>query len=331
MNALSGQFDLFDLDPGYRETPRRMAPVRRGRQPPGVVPGTEDGLVQLLEDTGRFKVLRKLAPRPVIDRANSKFPRLAVLVDVETTGLNHSRDEVIEIGAVAFTYDDTGTIGDVVGVFSALRQPSGPIPAEITRLTGITDEMVAGQTVDFAALDALIEPADLVIAHNAGFDRPFCERLSPSFMPKPWACSVTEIRWADHGFDGNKLGYLVGQSGLFHDGHRATDDCHALLEVLARPIAGSDIIPFSELYAASQRLRVRVWAENSPFEMKDHLKARGYRWSDGSDGRPKSWWAEIAEEDLDDELQFLREDIYHWPEAEPLMLRLSAADRFKAS
>ncbi|GLS34891.1 hypothetical protein GCM10010869_04790 [Mesorhizobium tianshanense] len=222
-------------------------------------------------------------------------------------------------------------IGDVVGVFSALRQPSGSIPAEITRLTGITDEMVAGQTIDLVALDALIEPADLIIAHNAGFDRPFCEHLSPSFIPKPWACSVTEIRWADHGFEGNKLGYLVGQSGLFHDGHRATDDCHALLEILARPIASGDVTPFAELYAASQRLRVRVWAENSPFEMKDHLKARGYRWSDGSDGRPKAWWTEIAEVTLDDELRFLRGDIYRWPEAEPLMQRLSAADRFKSS
>ena len=62
MNALSGQFDLFDLDPGYRETPRRIAPVRRGRQQPIIAPGTEDGLVQRLEDTGRFKVLRKLVP-----------------------------------------------------------------------------------------------------------------------------------------------------------------------------------------------------------------------------------------------------------------------------
>jgi DNA polymerase III epsilon subunit-like protein len=60
------------------------------------------------------------------DRAKSRYPRLAVLVDVETTGLNHSHNEVIEIGAVAFTYADTGMIGDVVGVFSALRQPSGP-------------------------------------------------------------------------------------------------------------------------------------------------------------------------------------------------------------
>ncbi len=331
MDALSGQFDLFDFDPGYREAPRRIAPARRARQIPGTTPKTEDDLAHLLEDTGRFKILRKLMPRPVIDRAKSRYPRLAVLVDVETTGLNHSRDEVIEIGAVAFTYDDAGMIGDVVGVFSALRQPSGPIPAEITRLTGITDEMVAGQTIDLGTLDALIEPADLIIAHNAGFDRPFCERLLPSFILKPWACTVTEIRWADHGFEGNKLGYLVGQSGLFHEGHRATDDCHALLEILAKPITGSGVTPFSELHAASQRLRIRVWAENSPFDMKDNLKARGYRWSDGSDGRPKAWWTEIAEEDLDDELRFLRADIYRWPDAEPLMQRLSAADRFKGT
>jgi len=40
--------------------------------------------------------------------------------------------------------------------------------------------------------------------------------------------------------------------------------------------------------------RITIFAENSPFNMKDHLKARGYRWSDGSDGRPKSWRIEIG-------------------------------------
>lgn len=105
------------------------------------------------------------------------------------------------------------------------------------------NEMVAGQDIDIAARDALVEPADLVISHNAGFDRPFCEKLSSAFVPKAWASSVTEIRWADTGFEGNKLGYLVGQSGLFHEGHRATDDCHALLEVLARPAGEEGTCP----------------------------------------------------------------------------------------
>ncbi|MGO8256624.1 3'-5' exonuclease, partial [Rhizobium ruizarguesonis] len=56
--------------------------------------------------------------------------------------------------------------------------------------------------------------------------------------------------------------------------------------------------------------RIRIFAEHIPFEMKDHLKARGYRWSDGSDCRLKSWLIEVGEEDLDDELSYLRSDIY---------------------
>ena len=326
MKSASNQFDLFDADPGYRAVPRPAPSIRRR---PAFIASVEneDGLARQLEETGRFRILRKLVPRPMISRSQSPYERLAVLVDTETTGLQHASDEVIEIGAVAFTYNDDGAFGDVVGVFNGLRQPSSPIPPEITRLTGITDEMVAGQAIDFDALDALVQPADLIIAHNAGFDRPFCEKLSPVFAPKAWACSVSEIRWADHGFEGNKLGYLVGQSGLFHEGHRATDDCHALLEVLARPV-GEGATPFAELLEASSRCRIRIYAENSPFDMKDHLKGRGYRWSDGSDGRPKAWWVEVDEAGYADELDYLRTEIYRW-EADPLSIRLTAQDRYR--
>jgi hypothetical protein len=52
--------------------------------------------------------------------------------------------------------------------------------------------MVAGRSIDISALKALIDPADLIIAHNAGFDRPFCEAFSPIFAGKAWACSNAE-------------------------------------------------------------------------------------------------------------------------------------------
>lgn len=330
MKTAAAQFDLFDGAPGYREVPR-IAPRKQGMACDPVSPDwNPEEVARRLEEGGDYRVLRKLVPRPVVRRSESRYPNLAILVDTETTGLYHAKDEVIEIGAVAFTYEDGGKIGDVVGVYSGLRQPSSPIPPEITRLTGITDEMVAGQEIDRAALDALIEPADLIIAHNAGFDRPFCEKLSSSFVPKAWACSVTEVRWADLGFEGNKLGYLVGQSGLFHEGHRATDDCHALLEVLARPAGEGGAPPFGELLQSSARSRIRIFAENAPFDMKDHLKGRGYRWSDGSDGRPKAWWIEVDEGLYADELYYLRAEIYRWDEAEPPSVRLTAHDRFRA-
>ncbi|MDL2409627.1 3'-5' exonuclease [Rhizobium calliandrae] len=292
---------------------------------------SDDDMVRHLQATGRYRILKRLEPRTVATAARPGFPLKGVVIDTETTGLNHRKDEIIEIGAVAFTFDELGNIGDVTGVYGGLQQPSIPIPGEITRLTGITDEMVAGQIIDLNQLRSILNGADLIIAHNAGFDRPFCEAFSPIFAGKAWACSVSEIDWISRGFEGTKLGYLIGQAGYFHEGHRAVDDCFALLEVLSSDGAGRGQTPFAELYQASQRSRVRIYAESSPFDMKDHLKARGYRWSDGSDGRPKCWWTEIAEEGVDDELRYLRSEIYRWDEADPPTKHLTAFDRFRAA
>lgn len=320
------QFDLF----GTGEV--REPEVKAQSPSPHDVRGISDEIemVRRLEDTGRYRVLRKLESRAIADAPRPGFPLRGVIVDTETTGLNARKDEIIEIGIVAFSFDAAGNIGDVTGIYGGLRQPSAAIPADITRLTGITDTMVAGQKIDIAQVKALIDPADLIIAHNAGFDRPFCETYSSAFAPKAWACSVSEIDWSARGFEGTKLGYLIGQAGYFHDGHRAVDDCFALLEVLAQGGLEQGNTPFAELFAASQRSRVRIFAEHSPFEMKDHLKARGYRWSDGSDGRPKSWWAEVADDMLDEELRYLRAEIYRWPDADPPIKRLTALERFKA-
>ena len=111
-------------------------PRKRATNTPSLPAGwDEEEAAQRLEQGGRYRVLRKLVPREVIPRTESAFPNLAGLVDTETTGLNHAKDEIIEIGAVAFTYDDEGAIGNVVGIYSGLREPSDAIPAEITRLT----------------------------------------------------------------------------------------------------------------------------------------------------------------------------------------------------
>lgn len=320
------QFDLFGTGEAAESEVKSRSPSKHDVR--GITDEIE--MVRRLEETGRYRVLGKLEHRAIADVPRPGFPLRGVIVDTETTGLNARKDEIIEIGIVSFSFDEAGNIGEVTDVYGGLQQPSVAIPADITRLTGITDVMVAGQTINIARVQALIEPADLIIAHNAGFDRPFCETFSPVFAPKAWACSVSEIDWSARGFEGTKLGYLIGQAGYFHDGHRAVDDCFALLEVLARGGSEKGNTPFAELFAASQRSRVRIFAEHSPYEMKDHLKARGYRWSDGSDGRPKSWWVEVADDMLNDELRYLRAEIYRWPDTDPPIRRLTALERFKA-
>ena len=316
-------------------TPMRRVPAAKTAASPAPKPQGETAMVEHLERTGRYRVLRKLAPRevfphlyPPADRAPGVWPRLGVVLDTETTGLDHAAHEVIELGMVAFTYDESG-VRDVVGVFSQLQQPAGPITPDITRITGITDEMVAGQRIDLEAVRRFVEPADLVIAHNARFDRPFCEKLCPGFEAKPWACSVSEVDWTALGFEGTKLGYLVGQCGYFHNGHRAVDDCHALLEVLAQPSRTQALPAFRQLLASAAAPRLRVHALGSPFHTKDILKARGYRWSDGSGHQPKCWWREIAQGAMDEEARFLETEVYAGG-MNAHVERLTACERFKA-
>lgn len=326
MVAMSAQFEMFQG--GLSEKP-----LRADRSRPSVKPDPsaidEAAMVAHLTATGRYRILTKLVPRAIAANARTEFPLRGVILDTETTGLDPRKCEIIEIGAIAFSFDALGRIGEILAVYGGLQQPRQPIPAEITRLTGIDDAMVENQVIDVAGLRALIDPADLVIAHNAAFDRPFCEKFAPFFHGKAWACSHAEVDWAARGFEGTKLGYLLGQSGYFHEGHRAVDDCFALLEVLVRACTAPDDTAFAELYGASQKVRVRIFAENSPFDLKDHLKARGYRWSDGSEGRPKSWWIEVDEQQLEGELAYLRSEIYRYPEADPPLKYLTAFDRFR--
>ena len=185
-----------------------------------------------------------------------------------------------------------------------------PIPALVTDLTGITNEMVAGHRIDIASVQAFVADANIVIAHNAGFDRKFAERLSPVFEHKHWACTQTEIDWRKHGFGGAKLGYLLADIGHFHNAHRAIDDCHALVEILAHPLPTTARFVFSELIDCARRTTVRIWAQGSPFNLKEALKARGYRWNDGTDSRPKSWFIDVDENGRDAELSYLKKEIY---------------------
>ena len=77
------------------------------------------------------------------------------------------------------------------------------------------------------------EAANLIIAHNASFDRRFLERRFPGFIDKPWACSAGQVPWAEEGLGSRKLDYLLSRFGFFYDGHRAMADCHAVLHLLS--------------------------------------------------------------------------------------------------
>ena len=279
-----------------------------------------------LEASEEYKCLRKLHHHWPL-KIDAPHTRRGLFVDFETTGLDANRDQILEIALVGFEYRLDGRICAVGRPFSQLNDPGGSIPDEVVRLTGITNEMVKGKVIDLSRVVEMVERADLILAHNASFDRSFAEKLHDIFQNKPWACSLEEVDWNGRGHESRKLKHLAADYGFFFDGHRAENDCLAAIELLSRSPISDDRSNLAELLENARKVGFRLWAEDAPFEAKDMLKSRGYRWSSGEGGRRKAWWTEVPEDQLEVEKAFLVEEIYKRA-IEPPLLKLTAMERY---
>lgn len=284
-------------------------------------------LANLLSASDDYRVLRRLIPRTTVTPPDGTPTKTAILIDVETTGLDLQNDEIIELAMISFTYSPDGRIFEIRQTFQRFQEPSRPISAEITRITGITNAMVAGHKIDIAEVAAFAGPAAIMIAHNAGFDRRFAERLSNVFTTKPWACSMSEIDWAAEGFEGTKLHYLAAGAGFFYDRHRAEHDCRAVIELLASELPVSNRTALAILLDRARQPTWRIWAENSPYDLKDALKARGYRWNGDGNPNPRAWYIDVDDARREAEISFLRKEIY-LRDVELLVHRMDAYNRF---
>ncbi len=284
-------------------------------------------MAEILGASSDYRILRRLVRRSLVNPTDGCPTRTALFIDVETTGLNSSTDEIIEIAMVPFEYGDDGRIFSIGQAYHSFKEPVGPIPTEVTRLTGIKDEMVAGHEIDLQLVEELISQASLIIAHNSNFDRRFAEKLCQAFQEAAWACSMTQIEWAAEGYEGTKLAYLAASNGFFYDGHRAEDDCYAAIELLTRELPLSGKLAMAAMLERARKPSWRIWAENSPYDCKDQLKHRGYRWNGDSNGRPRAWFIDVEDEQHADEINFLRKEIY-LRDVELFVQKITAYNRF---
>jgi DNA polymerase-3 subunit epsilon len=309
--------DLFPELP----KPEPVAKKRATSVPPpapapaaAVAPDFERFAVQL-EAHPDYRVQRRLKPQlewPVLGtvQADVQGASTCILVlDTETTGLDAAKESIIELAMLRVRVDlATGLPISPVEVYDELEDPGKPIPKEVVALTGIQDADVAGKKLDEQRIAQMLEGVDLVIAHNAGFDRPFVERRLPQFAQLPWSCSFADINWKAQGRSSAKLESLAQAVGWFYDAHRAEMDCHALLAVLAAKLPQSEGTGLTQLVRAASLPGFRVQATNAPFDAKDKLKARGYRWN----ADQRVWHTRLDDEvALQEELAWLKENAYN--------------------
>jgi DNA polymerase-3 subunit epsilon len=258
-----------------------------------------------------YKVKRRLVPILNFGSGTGGPSKRILVLDTETTGLDWRAEKIIELAMLAVDIDlQTGLPVGQVEVYEGFEDPGRPIPPEITKLTGITNQDVKGHQLDEATIKDMVERADLIVAHNAGFDRPFVENRLEVFEHKAWACSFAGIDWKAQGLGSAKLEFLCSELGWFYDAHRAQVDCHALLRVLSSPLKGAEAKPLTglqQLFKSAENARTIVKAFGSPFETKDKLKARGYRW----DAEARVWSTAVkSAEALDAESAWLKAQVY---------------------
>ena len=230
---------------------------------------------------------------------------VCVVVDVETTGLDHGTDAVIQLAMRRFRFDADGVITRIGASHSWYEDPGRPIPPEITALTGIGDDDVAGQRFPDDDIVWALTHATIVAAHNAQFDRRWIERRFPAAAGLAWSCTMADIPWQSHGFDGRKLGFIGMQCGFFYDAHRAEVDVDAVVALLGHRFDdGSTAMSAMLDNAMADSWLVRAWG--AAFEVKDRLRARGYRWNPDE----QVWGREIRDGDRLGEEFWLAANVY---------------------
>ncbi|MBM7556883.1 exonuclease domain-containing protein [Halanaerobacter jeridensis] len=157
----------------------------------------------------------------------------AAFIDVETTGLSN-QDEIVELAISLFQFDtDTGQILKVEDSYSGLREPSIKIPPQVIDIHGITNQDVKNEKLNKEQIAKMIDEAQVLIAHNAQFDKRFVRQLFPQVDDKLWLCSMRGINWKGKGFDSKGLEYLIKKHNISKmQTHRAQDDVDVAIKLL---------------------------------------------------------------------------------------------------
>ncbi len=202
------------------------------------------------------------------------FASECVIFDIETTGLSVLNCKITEIGAVKIKN------GEVLDRFNTFVDPECPIPEEIVKLTGITDEMVTGAPKVKEALEnffAFVGNNDptkaykpLLVAHNANFDIGFIRhfaKLSGLPFENPYLDTLAISRHINPELKKHTLDTIADAYGLGEfNHHRACDDAEMLAMIYFRMIDIMQKMDLSDLHALQKDMT----------EKADPLKLKPY-------------------------------------------------------
>lgn len=293
----------------------------------------KENYYQLLHDEGVDEVVgsaiivNKFLGLPFFYQKNTSNAKLftGCVIDLETTGLDTSVCEIIDIAFRLFEFDEAGNIYSIGEYYQCFNEPTMPLSEDVKRVTGYNDAMLKGHKIDWAVVDSMLAKVDVAIAYNASFDRPVAERYSDVFKDMNWACAMKEISWEESfGVSGKLewLGYKL--AGMYYEAHQALADVDFTLHMLTvKDSLGTPAMAELVKNAFSPNYTIR--AIGAPFDQKDNLRARGYRWNPGSLTSAKCWEISVSSTQYEAEIEVLKTSMGC---RAPVSVKITAKDRF---
>ena len=214
-------------------------------------------------------------------------PATALIIDTETTGLDPERDRCLEVGAILFDVSARSVLAQqsfLLPVESNAAEPINRIPAAVTRLP----QPWPGALRWF---DELLVAADVLVAHNAAFDRQWFGREPLPAVSHPWLCSMEDLRWpADRQLRSRpSVRDLALAYGVpVWSAHRALTDCIYLAEVFAR----CDDLETMLLHGLEPRQLMRAKVS---YDDRHLAREAGFRWNDPVKG---AWTRRLSRREI---------------------------------
>jgi DNA polymerase-3 subunit epsilon len=215
-------------------------------------------------------------------------------IDLETTGLLPAEDRITEIGAALVEWETLTPLK----LMSTLVNPERPIPPEITKITGITDEQVdlygKSEKAAFAELHDLMSYADYAAAFNGSrFDQPFylaaCSRLGVEPSGIFWLDLSSDVKWPPE-ITTRNLRHLASEFGFCNPfAHRALFDVMTMFKTVQG-------LSLDAIIARAQEPMVYVQAMVD-FANNQKAKDFSFRWNPDS----KRWWKGMKQSDFEAE------------------------------